>query len=193
VPGKDAEVRDTLAGVRRLRATPPARKTPLLLADLERIVHPRVHRRIERALAAIDAAAALDGPPRGEGEGDVADVEGEGGAPLQAQVPTAIALAMVDFAPFLFAQYGGGGGGGGSSAGAIAGGGGGGGSGGAPPPSLPYIVFPSFDALCDEYFSRSDVAKASTQSRAEPRRRARPRMRARANPQPSCPNARAHS
>jgi len=32
------------------------------LADLERIVHPRVHRRIERALAAIDAAAALDGP-----------------------------------------------------------------------------------------------------------------------------------
>jgi integrase len=37
-PGKDAEVRDTLAGVKRVRAAPPKRKTPLLLADLERIV-----------------------------------------------------------------------------------------------------------------------------------------------------------
>jgi len=37
-PGRHAEVRDVLAGVRRSRATPPARKTPLLLADLERAV-----------------------------------------------------------------------------------------------------------------------------------------------------------
>ena len=37
-PGRDPEVRDVLAGVRRARATPPRRKTPLLLADLERAV-----------------------------------------------------------------------------------------------------------------------------------------------------------
>lgn len=37
-PGRHAEVRDVLAGVRRSRATPPERKTPLLLADLERAV-----------------------------------------------------------------------------------------------------------------------------------------------------------
>jgi len=37
-PGRDATVRDTLAGIRRTRAKPPKRKTPLLLADLEHIV-----------------------------------------------------------------------------------------------------------------------------------------------------------
>jgi hypothetical protein len=37
-PGKDPEVADVLAGMRRVRAAPPRRKTPLLLADLERIV-----------------------------------------------------------------------------------------------------------------------------------------------------------
>jgi site-specific recombinase XerD len=37
-PGRDAEVRDTLAGVKRVRAAPPRRKMPLLLADLERVV-----------------------------------------------------------------------------------------------------------------------------------------------------------
>jgi integrase len=37
-PGKDPEVLEVLAGVRRVRATPPHRKTPLLLADLERIL-----------------------------------------------------------------------------------------------------------------------------------------------------------
>jgi site-specific recombinase XerD len=37
-PGRDPEVADTLAGMRRVRATPPRRKTPLLLADLERMV-----------------------------------------------------------------------------------------------------------------------------------------------------------
>jgi integrase len=37
-PGKDPEVREVLAGVRRVRASPPHRKSPLLLADLERIL-----------------------------------------------------------------------------------------------------------------------------------------------------------
>jgi len=37
-PGRAPEVREVLAGVRRSRATPPRRKTPLLLADLERAV-----------------------------------------------------------------------------------------------------------------------------------------------------------
>ncbi len=37
-PGRDATVRDTLAGIRRRRATPPKRKTPLLLADLGHLV-----------------------------------------------------------------------------------------------------------------------------------------------------------
>jgi integrase len=37
-PGKDPEVREVLAGVRRVRATPSHRKTPLLLVDLERIL-----------------------------------------------------------------------------------------------------------------------------------------------------------
>lgn len=37
-PGRDPAVAETLAGIRRLRATPPARKAPLLLDDLETIV-----------------------------------------------------------------------------------------------------------------------------------------------------------
>ena len=37
-PGRDPDVADTLAGIRRTRATPPKRKTPLLLADLEHVV-----------------------------------------------------------------------------------------------------------------------------------------------------------
>lgn len=37
-PGRDPAVSETLAGIRRLRATPPARKAPLLLADLETIL-----------------------------------------------------------------------------------------------------------------------------------------------------------
>jgi site-specific recombinase XerD len=37
-PGRDPAVADTLAGIRRLRATPPTRKVPLLLDDLEAIV-----------------------------------------------------------------------------------------------------------------------------------------------------------
>lgn len=37
-PGRDRAVAETLAGIRRSRATPPQRKAPILLADLERIV-----------------------------------------------------------------------------------------------------------------------------------------------------------
>jgi len=37
-PGRDPAVSETLAGIRRLRAMPPRRKAPILLADLERIV-----------------------------------------------------------------------------------------------------------------------------------------------------------
>jgi integrase len=37
-PGRSPDVRDTLAGIRRRRATPPKRKTPLLFADLEHLV-----------------------------------------------------------------------------------------------------------------------------------------------------------
>jgi len=37
-PGRDPAVAETLAGIRRLRATRPGRKAPILLADLERIV-----------------------------------------------------------------------------------------------------------------------------------------------------------
>ena len=37
-PGRDRAVAETLAGIRRTRATPPVRKAPILLADLERIV-----------------------------------------------------------------------------------------------------------------------------------------------------------
>lgn len=37
-PGRDPAVAETLAGIRRLRASPPARKAPILLPDLERIV-----------------------------------------------------------------------------------------------------------------------------------------------------------
>ncbi len=38
-PGKSPAVRDTMAGIRRSRATPPKRKTPLLLADLEHLIN----------------------------------------------------------------------------------------------------------------------------------------------------------
>jgi len=37
-PGRDRAVAETLAGIRRTRATPPVRKAPILLADLETIV-----------------------------------------------------------------------------------------------------------------------------------------------------------
>ncbi len=37
-PGRDPAVTETQAGIRRSRATPPKRKTPLLLADLEHLV-----------------------------------------------------------------------------------------------------------------------------------------------------------
>jgi integrase len=37
-PGRDPEVRDVLAAVRRSRATPPRRKSPVLLADLETLL-----------------------------------------------------------------------------------------------------------------------------------------------------------
>ncbi len=37
-PGRDALVQEVLAGVRRSRATPPARKSPLLMDDIERVV-----------------------------------------------------------------------------------------------------------------------------------------------------------
>lgn len=37
-PGRDPAVAETLAGIRRLRATPPRRKAPILLAELERII-----------------------------------------------------------------------------------------------------------------------------------------------------------
>ena len=107
--------------------------------------------------ASVSGGPSVSGVAAGGLDGDADDDAGEGpgaGVSAESQAPQAIAFDMVDFAPVLFAQFRGGAAGSGASP--------------------PYVVFPSFDVLCDEYFSRLDVARAErteTQARSAAERK----------------------
>lgn len=123
-------------------ASAPSTPLPALTAQSEASV-------VAAPPPAVADAGTAPGAAAAEGLGDdaAADAEGVG----TGQAPPTLPYTMIDFAPFLFAQYSRPGG---SASPAV-------------PPSakngenaVPHIIFPSFDALCDEYFSQADLAKA---------------------------------
>jgi predicted ribosome quality control (RQC) complex YloA/Tae2 family protein len=80
-------------------------------------------------------------------EVDADDLDGPTSS-SSSQLPLSLPFDMVDFSPFLFAQY--------------------------RASNASYIIFPSFNDLCDEYFSRLDllrVEKAETQARSAAEKR----------------------
>lgn len=122
---------------------------------------------------AVPTALPPAGSPLATADGDTL-TEGDVDALPEAQMPPTLPFTMVDFVPYLFAQYThvvptlgvctpvasvGAASPHGGAATAVAKGGGAGKRKGIAG-GVRYVVFPNFDSLCDEYFSRLDVARA---------------------------------